>query len=185
MGEVRVAPQEWKLVRFESAEIEAVASKLVSELGIDRDLRIEVDEASPFGRVQVTSIDPTVVVELEGGAFEDPKRPRQLSSQVTADVLGRILHRVRDRLDPDFGDPPADDDLTLQQATAWDAYGIGRMARLGYAVQRQRRLYHFRNRHGFSDVADAAFDRLWAGEGLTWADIQAACDQCAAVRATA
>jgi hypothetical protein len=51
------------------------------------------------------------------------------------------------------------------------------MARLGYPVQRQRRLYHFRNRHGFSDTADVVFERLWQAEGLTWADIQAACDE--------
>ena len=185
MGAVTVTPQEWKLVKFESAEIEAVASRLVGELGIDRDLTIEVDEASPFGRIEVASIDPEIVVKVEGGAFEDPKRPRHLSAKTTADVLGRVLHRVRDRLDPAFGEAPADADLTLAQATAWDAYSVGRMARLGYEVQRQRRLYHFRNRHGFTDVADAAFDRLWTGSGLTWADLQAACDECAGVQPTA
>ena len=53
---------------------------------------------------------------------------------------------------------------------------MGRIGRLGHRVQRQRRLYHFRNRHGFTDAADAAFDRLWSGEGLTWADIVALSD---------
>jgi hypothetical protein len=62
---------------------------------------------------------------------------------------------------------------------------VGRLARLGYPAQRQRRLYHFRNRHGFSDVADAAFDRLWTGDGLTWADIQAVCAETAAMRSVA
>jgi hypothetical protein len=52
-------------------------------------------------------------------------------------------------------------------------------------VQRQRRLYHFRNRHGFSDVADAAFARLWDASGLTWADIQAVCDETEASRSAA
>ena len=185
MGAVTVTPQEWKLVQVESAEIEAVASRLVGELGIDRDLTVEVDESSPFGRIEVASIDPAIVIKVEGGAFEDPKRPRHLSSRTTADVLGRILHRVRDRLDPAFGEAPADADLTLAQATAWDAYAVGRMERLGYEVQRQRRLYHFRNRHGFTDVADAAFERLWTGSDLTWADLQAACDECAGVQPTA
>ena len=53
---------------------------------------------------------------------------------------------------------------------------VGRLARLGYPPQRQRRLYHFRNRHGFTDAADAAFDRLWAADGLTWAEIVAISD---------
>ena len=185
MGAITVTPETCQYVKFEAAEIEAVASKLASELGIDRDITIEVDEASPFGRIEVVSIDPAIVLKAEGGAFEDPKRPRHLSPRVTSDVLGRILHRVRDRLDPAFGEAPPDAELTLQQSTAWDAYSVGRMARLGYEVQKQRRLYHFRNRHGFTDVADAAFERLWNGTDLTWADLQAACDECAGVQPTA
>ena len=38
-------------------------------------------------------------------------------------------------------------------------------------VRRQRWLYAFRNRHGFTDDADGAFEQLWHGDGLTWADI--------------
>jgi hypothetical protein len=182
---VTVSPREWRFVQFDSDQIEAVAAKLASELGIDRDIAIEVDESTPFGRVEVAAIDPSIVLRLEGGAIEDPKRPRHLSERGCADVLGRILHRVRDRLDPSFAGAPADTDLTLQQSTAWDAYSVGRMARLGYPVQKQRRLYHFRNRHGFTDVADAVFERLWSAEGLTWDDIQAACDETAAERAPA
>ena len=58
------------------------------------DVEIEVDETSPLGRAHVVSQDP-VVIEAESGAFEDPKRPRQLSPAGTADVLGRVLLRVR------------------------------------------------------------------------------------------
>jgi hypothetical protein len=51
----------------------------------------------------------------------------------------------------------------------------GRLVRLGFTHydNRQRRLYHFRNRHGFSDAADDAFDRLWMADGLAWSDIAA------------
>jgi hypothetical protein len=97
-------------------------------------------------------------------------------------VLGRLFFRIRDRLDPAFGEPPPDSELSLAQSTAWDAYAVGRAVRLGYPASRQRRLYRFRNRHGFSDTADAVFDRLWNAEGLTWADIQAAVDETAATR---
>jgi hypothetical protein len=100
-------------------------------------------------------------------------------------VLGRLLFEVRDRLDPAFADAPPAGALTLQQSSAWQAYCVGRLGRLGYKVQRQRRLYHFRNRHGFTDAADAAFDRLWQGEGLGWAEVQAASDEALAARATA
>jgi len=174
MATVTVTPEEWKFVFFDGPRIAAIGEKLLGEIGLDADVRVEVDESTPLGRVQVTSVDP-VVLAVEGGAFEDSKRPRHLSETATADTLGKWLLRVRDRRDPAFGDPPADDELSLAQSTAWDAYCIGRLARLGYTVQRQRRLYQFRNRHGFSDIADAVFDRLWDASDLTWADIDAAC----------
>jgi len=181
MAQVTVTPDEWHYVAFDSGRIATVADKLLGEIGLDVDLVIEVDETTPMGRVSTTSLEP-LTVSVESGAFEDAKRPRQLSEQAVADVLGRLLHRCSDRLDPGFGEPPADTDLTLQQSTAWDAYAVGRCARLGYPVQRQRRLYHFRNRHGFNDVADLAFARLWDGEGLTWADIEAVCAETEAAK---
>jgi hypothetical protein len=182
--EVAVAPETYSFVEFDSERIRAVASKLLDEIGVAVPLRIEVDETTPLGRAWTSSLEP-LVLSVESGAFEDPKRPRGLSERSAADVLGRLLFRVRDRLDPSFGEVPADDALSLAESTAWDAYAVGRLARLGYPAQRQRRLYHFRNRHGFSDVADAAFERLWTGEGLTWADIQAVCEETAATRSVA
>jgi hypothetical protein len=182
--EVIVSPETYNFVDFSAERITAVTSKLMDEVGLTVPLRLEVDETTPLGRAWLSSIEP-LVVSVESGAFEDPKRPRQMSERSVADVVGRLLFRVRDRLDPSFGEVPADDDLSLPESTAWDAYAVGRLARLGYPAQRQRRLYHFRNRHGFSDVADAAFDRLWNGEGLTWSDIQAACTETAATRSVA
>jgi hypothetical protein len=176
MPAVTVTPTEWRFVAFDSARIAAVAERLLREVGLDVDLGIEVDETTPLTRVAVASLTP-LLVTAESGAFEDLQRPRQQSDVMVADVLGRVLHRVRDRLDPAFGDPPADAELSLAQAAAWDTYAVGRCARLGYPVQRQRRLYHFRNRHGFTDVADEAFAELWTASDLTWADLQAVCDR--------
>jgi hypothetical protein len=182
--EVTVSPETYNFVEFDGDRIRSVASKLVDEIGIPVDLRIEVDETTPLGRAWTSSLEP-LVLSVESGAFEDPKRPRNLSERSVADVLGRLLFRVKDRLDPSFGEVPADDDLSLPESTAWDAYAVGRLSRLGYPAQRQRRLYHFRNRHGFSDVADAAFERLWTSDGITWADIKAVCEETAATRSVA
>jgi hypothetical protein len=66
--------------------------------------------------------------------------------------------------------------VALAHRVAWDVYAVGRLDRLGHRSQRQRRLYHFRNRHGFTDEADAAFERLWTADGLTWAQITALSD---------
>ena len=90
-------------------------------------------------------------------------------------MLGRLLLRVaRPSRRRASATPPADDDLTLPQPSAWDVYCVGRLGRLGYHVRSASGwLYHFRNRHGFTDAADAAFDRLWAADDLTWAEIVA------------
>jgi hypothetical protein len=179
---VTVTPDAFTLVKFDHDELVGVAEKLLVDLGLaDLDLRVDVDESTPLGRAIVSGSDP-VTVAVESGALEDPRRPRELSASGSADLLGRLLLRVRDRRDPKFGDPPEDKDLTQGEAVAWDVYCVGRLVRLGYKHHdnRQRRLYHFRNRHGFSDAADAAFERLWTAEGLTWSDIKSLSDSATA-----
>jgi hypothetical protein len=176
--DVTVTPEEYAFVQFDASRIRAVVSKLAGEVGLAGPITIEVDETTPLGRAWIVSVEP-LVVHVESGAFEDPKRPRLQSDHRVADVLGRLFFRAADRLSPDFADAPADDKLTLQQSTAWDTYSVGRFVRLGYPAQKQRRLYHFRNRHGFSDIADEEFERLWNADGLSWADIQAVCDRTA------
>lgn len=174
---VELRPEQFSMVHFDASEIRALVEKLAGEAGLPADLGItvEIDETTPMGRAVLQSTDP-VILALESGALEDPKRPRELNPEGAVDVLGRLLFEVRDRLDPTFGDPPPDDDLTLPHATAWQTYCVGRLGRLGHRVQRQRRLYQFRNRHGFTDVADEAFDRLWRADGLTWPQITAISD---------
>lgn len=186
MATVTVSPQEFHFVRFDAARIEAVVTDVAKRVGLPGDavVQVEIDESTPLGRARVTALDP-ITLSVEGGAFENPKRPRELSERATAEVAARLLFRARDRIDPTFGEPPADADLSLPQATAWDTYCVGRSARLGIEVFKPRRLYHFRSRHGFSDVADAAFERLWSADGLTWADLEAACAATAAEREAA
>ena len=84
-----------------------------------------------------------------------------------------MLLRVRDRLTGGFADAPPDNELTLAQMAAWETYCVGRLERLGVPVNQQRWRYNFRNRHGFTDQVDAAFDRLWTSDGLTWGELQA------------
>jgi hypothetical protein len=174
---VEIRPTEFSMVFFDAAEIQGIVEDLAREIGLPAELPItvDIDETTPMGHAQLASVDP-VVLRLESGALEDPKRPRQLNPDGAVDVLGRLLFEVRDRLDPAFGDPPPDGELTLPQSVAWQAHCVGRLGRLGHRVQRQRRLYQFRNRHGFTDAADEAFDRLWTADQLTWAEIVAISD---------
>ena len=171
------------MVSFDHGRIVELVSEVAEKVGLPSDLEIQViiDEGSPLGRSRIESLDP-VTLSVQGGAFENAKVPRTLSEKSVVDVVGRLLFRVKDRLGSQFTDAPADGDLSLAEHTAWDAYAIGRCERLGYQPQKPRRIYHFRNRHGFTDVADAVFERLWSADDLSWPDIVAACAETAAAK---
>jgi hypothetical protein len=179
---VTVDPEKFVLVLFDGAEIARVADELLGRLGLANDLHITVDETTPIARIQATDGDPIEVL-AQSGAFEDPRRPRSLSSQVTATSLARVLLRLRDRRDGSFASAPVDDSLTLPQIAAWDSYAIGRFGKLGYPVHQPRWLYNFRNRHGFSDASDEVFNRLWTADALSWGELEEASH--AAIAATA
>jgi hypothetical protein len=171
-GTVTVSPETFALVLFDSAAIARVAAELLPRIGLAVDLAITVDETTPIARCVATIVDTDhVAVHAESGAFEDARRPRNMSEVATATSLGRVLMRVRDRLDGSFADAPDDDALTLSQISAWDTYCIGRLGRLGYRVHEPRWRYNFRNRHGFSDTTDEAFDRTWTADQLTWGQL--------------
>jgi hypothetical protein len=174
MATVEVSPEEFHLVKYDAAQIASIVSELADKVGLgDQTIHIEVDEKTPLGSSAVVSLDP-ITINVESGGFEDAKRLRELSRESVEGVVGRHLMRTKDRLNPSFGEPPADDDMPIEQYTAWDIYAVGRLERLGFPSQRDRRRYHFRIRHGFTDVSDRVFDRLWSADDLTWADIQAA-----------
>jgi len=167
---VTVAPEAFKFVSFDAALIRRIAEQLVAMLGIDRPVHVVVDETTPLARVQVT-IGDTITVSVESGALEDTRRPTSQSEDATAATIGRALLMTRDRLHGGFGEAPADDDLTLAQVSAWSTYCAGRLSRLGLPISQQRWRYDYRNRHGFTDAADATFDRVWSADALTWAEL--------------
>ncbi len=174
---VTVTPQTFNFVAYDAGLIQRVAEELLASLGMsDHAVRIEVDETTPLSRTRV-AIGETIEIRAESGAFEDTKRPRQQSEVATATSLGRVLLRVRDRLSGGFGEAPPDDELTLAQVAAWETYSVGRLSRLGVEVNQQRWRYNFRNRHGFTDDADLAFNHLWSSDGLTWGELEAICAQ--------
>jgi hypothetical protein len=169
---VTVEPQEFRFVKFDADLIASIGRNLVQSLGIDRPVHVRVDETTPLARVQV-ELGDTIVVHAQSGAFEDTRRPREQSEAATATNIGRALLRARDRISGGFGEAPPDAELELRQVAAWETYCVGRLARLGLEVNEQRWRYNFRNRHGFSDSSDAAFERIWSAGHLTWAELEA------------
>jgi len=185
MARIEVEPGSFAMVDYDAATIGAVAGRMADGLGVpsDEEIRIEVDESSPLARWSIASGgqgDEPIVLKVDGGAFEDTRRPRQFDERRTADVVGRLLLRVLDRRRADFAGAPAEEDLTLAQGVAWDVYAVGRLVRMGHDGQRQRRLYQFRNRHGFSDAADNAFEHIWNADRLTWPELDAISAEAAA-----
>jgi hypothetical protein len=173
---ITVDPPSFSFVDYDPGRIADIAAELAALAGMPDDVRIQVvvDEESPFGKTSTVVDGRSVTVAVEGGAFEDMHRFRQFSDDNARLVLGRLLFRVADRLNPGFGNPPPDSELTRAEHTAWDTYAVGRFSReAGVDGGLARRRYAFRLRHGFSDAADRAFDRLWVASGLTWADILA------------
>jgi hypothetical protein len=93
-----------------------------------------------------------------------------------------VLHRAMDRRGAGYADAPPDQELSLGQRSAWDAWCAARCERLGWQVSEPRRRYHFRARHGFSDAADAAFDRIWTADSLSWSELASLSDGLVAAR---
>lgn len=174
---VKVRPERFTMVDFEAATVAAAVARVADLVGLPADVTVslEIDESSPFGATASSIEGRCVHLAVEGGAFEDPHRLRQFSESRASLVLGRLLLRAADRLDPAFGVPPPDAELGFARHTLWDTYAAGRFSRLsGVDAGRARRRYAFRLRHGFTDAVDSAFDRVWSAEGLTWADLEAA-----------
>lgn len=176
-AKVTVSPEEFAFVKYDATEIAAIVAELAERLEIANPIRVVVDETTPLAKVyeeiDAASSDATITLHAESGALEDRKHPMSFSPTGARESLGRILLRAHDRMRPDFADAPGDLDLTLEQNAAWDTYCAGRLARMGVKTNQQRWRYNHRNRFGFSNDVDAAFDRLWSSDDLGWSDISA------------
>jgi hypothetical protein len=172
---VIVTPATFSMVDFDSERIAALVSEAAGWVGLaDGDVRVDVAEEVPLAGAVLASVDPPVLA-VQGGAFEDPRHPRRMSTVAVQTVAARLLARAADRRRPGFAEAPPEGELTVAQSDAWDVWAVGRAARRGLDVHQQRWRYRFRNRHGFTDVADRVFDRLWAATELSWSDLVDAC----------
>ena len=178
---ITIIPESFAYVSFDPERIREITAELVAAIGLDdRPITIEVDESTPLARTKVAIGEDSIHIHADSGAFEDTRLPRQQSDDATATAIGRMLLRAKDRTSGGFGEAPPDDALTLAYTAAWETYCLGRLERIGIPVNRQRWLYNFRNRHGFTDVGDVAFATLWESDGLTWGELSSISDRAAA-----
>ena len=168
-----VSPESFELVVYDAAEIGRVFDAVVatvSGLPDGLDATVSVLENAPTTRCWIDSLDP-LALTVESGALENTRAPRTFGEEAASATFARLLLEYRDRLDPDFGAPALDVEIDYDDRIAWHVYCYGRASRLGLRVFKPRYRYDFRNRHGFTDVADANYEMLWSADNLTWGDI--------------
>ncbi len=184
MGRVEVTPQEFTYVEYDSGIIASLAEELAGRVGLPDDvaISIEIDEELPLPLTGSTAdvVDGNAELWFSGANFENGKYRCTFDEPVARAELATNLFRARDRLQPDFASASPDEELAEALRGTWDVWAEGRAVRLGELARRVRRQYVFRLYNGFTDVADAAFDRLWSGDDFTWAELQSISEQCAA-----
>jgi hypothetical protein len=183
VARVGVTPEQFTLVQYDAGVIAGLAEELATKVGIPDDvpIRIEIDEELPLPLTGSTAdvVDGGAQLWFSGANFEDGRHRATFNERLARTELAIELFRARDRLEG-FADAPADEELTDAQRAAWAASAEGRTARLGEFSRKVRRQYVFRLYNGFTDVADAAFERLWTDDGFTWKELDALCAECKA-----
>ncbi|MGZ4174468.1 MAG: hypothetical protein ACXVQR_08320 [Solirubrobacteraceae bacterium] len=179
MSGITVTPARFTLIAYDADEITALVEEAAALAGISPGVEISltVDEEllAPLNGHMSDVVDGKIVAWISGGNFEDNKRPTHFSADQARVDLAIVMLRASDRLSDDFAAAPPDAQLSLGERTAWDTYAAGRALRLGIDVRRPRQLYDFRLQHGFTDAADAAFERCWDAEHLTWEGVREIC----------
>lgn len=185
MGTISVTPDPFHLVEFDCGVVRSLVEEIAGSLALPTgvDITLTVDEALPHPILGTESniVDGALDLWCTGGCFEARNKTRAFSERHARAVLTVMLLRGRDRLSGGFESAPVDGELTLAERAAWDTYAWGRTARLGHNVHHQKRLYDFRLQHGFTDAADAVFDRLWTTDSLSWGAVQEICVETGAV----
>jgi hypothetical protein len=178
---ITVSPDPFTLIEYDAKAIRAIIEDAAALVDFPRDIDIalEVDEElfAPLTGHMSDVVDGKVVLWISGGNFENSRLPRHFAPAQARDDLVIMLLRAKDRLTPEFENAPADRELSRGERAAWDTYAVGRSERLGFKARRQRQLYDFRLQHGFSDVADAAFDRCWNADAMNWDGIREICKE--------
>src|SRR5256714_5775743 len=181
VGRITVTPDPFTLIAYDAKEIASVIDDVVALIGLPSNVEIdvEVDEELPSPLTGHTTdvVDGRIKLWISGGNLEDNKRPRSFSSDQARRDFTYMLLRAKDRLSDDFAGAASDGKMTRGERSAWDVYSVGRASRLGFPGRRQAQLYEYRLQHGFTDVADEAFERLWKSDHMTWEGIREICKE--------
>ncbi len=176
---ITVTPDPFVLVPYDAATIRSIiedtAAQLELSASIDISLRVDEQLPHPILATNVDIVDGAISLFVSGGNFESRNKSRTFSEVHARAEIAHMLFRAKDRFDGGFENAPVDADLTLGERQSWDIYAWGRVARIGHNVHQQKRIYDFRMQHGFTDAADAAYERLWSAQTMTWDGVREIC----------
>ena len=176
-----VSPDPFTLIDYDATTIGDIVEDCAALVGLPSnvDIELNVDEElfAPLVGFTTDLEDGVVKLWISGGNLEDNRRPRTFSAEQARRDFTFMLLRAKDRLSDDFEGATSDGEMERGERAAWDVYAVGRASRLGIPVRHQAQLYEFRLQHGFTDIADAAFERLWNAETMTWAGIREICKE--------
>jgi hypothetical protein len=164
-------------VLYDAATVRAVFEEVADLVGFPADVQVslEVDEelAQPLTGSYVDVRDGALHLWYSGGNVEDTRQARHLDPARARREFAMGLLRGIDRLSDAFRDALADDQLTDAQRALWDVSAEGRADRAGIAMRPDRARYVYRLACGFTDEADAEYERLRGGGATSWADLAA------------
>jgi hypothetical protein len=181
MGRVHITPDPFTVVPYEvpviAGLVEEAAALVGFPPGVEIDLDIDEDLPHPLVGTASDVEGGRAKLWMSGGNLESTHHSRQFSEPNARADLVQMLLRANDRLSREFASAPPDIDLTLAERAAWDVWAQARAGALGIPVRVDRMRYDFRLQHGFSDAADAAFDRLWDAKTLSWDGLREICKE--------
>ena len=175
MANLLLIPEEFTLVLFEASRMRELLDEVLLAIGAPSDLNItiEVDEelAQPMIASYVDLDDGRISLWYSGGNFEDTLKARVLDEERALRELGVGILRGMDRRSPEFAGAPRDNKLSDGQRVLWEVTAEGRCVRAGIPTREARLRYVYRLACGFSDTADAAYEKAWSGGFSTWESI--------------
>ncbi|MEI6571177.1 MAG: hypothetical protein WCO36_07080 [Actinomycetes bacterium] len=175
MANLLLIPEEFTLVLFEASRMRELLDEVLLAVGAPSDLNItiEVDEelAQPMIASYVDVDGERISLWYSGGNFEDTLKARVLDEERALRELGVGILRGMDRLSPEFAGAPRDNKLSDGQRVLWEVTAEGRCVRAGIPTREARLRYVYRLACGFSDTADAAYEKAWSGGFSTWESI--------------
>ena len=171
---VRIEPDTFTLVEFDRDDLTATVETLLDAIGLDRPVVLEIDQTSPLGEARVVSIEPEIRLFCESGALENPKKLRQLSPTGRPTCSAACCSGCATASTPTSATrPPTPTSASSGRRRGTSTASVASCAS-GSATRTTASAACTSSAPGTASPTrpTRAFEQLWTGDGLTWADVE-------------